>query len=139
MDEAPAMPAPILVAPVTTTPPQPRWATVTVCGSPVQVEEPVWCTGCEGDAVVCLEDLQHSGEELSLSLPGSNGAETAVTVQLICWPFSEKPAERTPYVSLQATSGDCTPLTASLAESVAAGLERHAAMLRALTGQLAGV
>jgi hypothetical protein len=133
---APEQSVPTVVAPATQ---PPRWVTITVCGSPVQIECPGWCTGCEGDAVMCLEDLQHSGEEMSLSLPGTNGGETAVTVQLICWPFSQNPAERTAYVSLMATSGDCTPLNASLAESVAAGLERHAAMLRALTGQLAAV
>jgi hypothetical protein len=111
--------------------------TITVCGSPVRIEDPEWCTGCNGDAVVVLEDIQHQGAEVALTLPGLNGAEAAVTVQLTSWPFSEKPAERAPYLSLVSSNGDCMPLDAALAESVAVGLEAHAQRVRALTGLLA--
>jgi hypothetical protein len=124
------------VAPVTTQPVT-RWASIAVCGSPVRIEDPEWCTGCDGDAVIVLEDVQHQGAEVALTLPGLNGAEAAVTVQLTSWPFSEKPAERAPYLSLVSSNGDCMPLDAALAESVAVGLEAHAQRVRALTGLLA--
>jgi hypothetical protein len=52
-------------------------------------------------------------------------------------PFDPDPAEREPHLVMTVPSGDCVSLPAALAESVAQGLERHAAMMRALSGQLA--
>jgi hypothetical protein len=87
----------------------------------------------DGDQLVELADLAHWGAEVSVQLPTfSGGTESSITVHLASYPFSLDD-DRSPHLSLSSPSGDSTVLTADLAETVAQGLERHAAMMRALS------
>jgi hypothetical protein len=116
----------------------PRTVTLTVRGVPVSVPCPDWCTVDHSGGLAFLEDLAHYGTGQALMVPAyGGGSERELVVRLAQWPFSEVEAERSPYLMLSSAAGTCTPLDATLAESVAAGLEAHAARLRAMSGQLA--
>lgn len=117
------------------TPAPSRLVSVAVQGTPVQLPCPPWCVLPHDDQrLVELADLAHYGAEMSVQLPTFSGAtESGITVHLACYPFSSD-EDRTPYLALVSPSGESTPLTADLAETVAQGLERHAAMMRALAG-----
>lgn len=122
-------------APVpTVTPAPPRMVAVIVQGTEVRVPCPSWCVEDHSRGrLVELADLAHFGAELSVQLPTFSGAtESSVTVHLASYPFSVRD-DRNPHLSLVSPSGDSTTLSADLAETVAQGLERHAAMMRALS------
>jgi len=112
----------------------PRMVAVIVQGVEVHVPCPSWCIeNHTGQRLVELDDLSHFGAELSVQLPTFSGAtESSITVHLASYPFSVRD-DRMPHLSLVSPDGDSTPLTADLAETVAQGLERHAAMMRALS------
>jgi hypothetical protein len=86
-----------------------------------------------GEWLVELADLAHCGAEVSVQLPTYSGStEDSVTVHLESYPFAVRD-DRSVHLALVSPSGDSTVLTADLAETVAQGLERHAAMMRALS------
>jgi len=123
--ESPAIPVPATA---------PRMVAVIVQGTEVCVPCPSWCVEDHAGArLVELADLAHFGAELSVQLPTFSGAtESSITVHLASYPFSVRD-DRNPHLSLVSPSGESTTLSADLAETVAQGLERHAAMMRALS------
>lgn len=126
------------VAGATAAPGESRLAAATVRSVPISVSCPSWCVVDHAAFDLrFLEDLSHWGAPVALPAPVFGGAERVLIARVVQSPFSPAVEGREPRVLLEATD-DSDPVRLDVAgvEAVAASLEEHARVLRAMAGAL---
>lgn len=116
--------------------PVPRHSTVRVRDRQVVIECPSWCvTAHEAGSDPHLDDVVHEGAPTALSVPSSSsGQEQVLIVRIVQWPFADQESDRRVTLTLEvAEDSDVVELDATLASSVAEGMEKYAAHLRRLS------
>ena len=112
---------------------EPRTATVKVfVTKPLEIDEPAWCAGHDGDPTGYKVDISHDGPEHLIS-PGGREMFKASLTQA---PFSNVDRSIGLYVEPTIEPLTCTPAEV---EQLAADLEAAAAQLRELGRQLAEI
>lgn len=105
-------------------------------GKPFPIVCPEWCvTDHASINLICVEDLNHEGEPISLPVPQFSGPDVLVLRgRLAQWPFADRSA---PYLALEATDdGEVAELPAGAALAFADQLDAHSARLRRMAATL---